>query len=144
MQKPLPPSSASASLTVAAMGVVYGDIGTSPLYALRECFHESHGLTVTPDNVLGILSLIVWSLVLVVTVKYLLFVMKADNDGEGGMLALMALSQRAHPVNLRKGLSLVVSLGLVGVAFLYSDGIITPAISVLSAAEGLTLATDLF
>ncbi|MCW5796154.1 MAG: potassium transporter Kup [Nitrospira sp.] len=144
MQKHLQTSSASASLTVAAMGVVYGDIGTSPLYALRECFHESHGLAVTPENVLGILSLIVWSLVLVVTVKYLLFVMKADNDGEGGMLALMALSQRSHPVNLRKGLSLVVSLGLVGVAFLYSDGIITPAISVLSAVEGLTLATDLF
>ena len=126
------------------MGVVYGDIGTSPLYALRECFHESHGLTVTPDNVLGILSLIVWSLVLVVTIKYLLFVMKADNDGEGGMLALMALSQRSHPVSLRKGLSLVATFGLIGVAFLYSDGIITPAISVLSAVEGLTLATDLF
>ncbi|HNP42118.1 MAG TPA: KUP/HAK/KT family potassium transporter, partial [Nitrospira sp.] len=75
MQKHLQTSSASASLTVAAMGVVYGDIGTSPLYALRECFHESHGLAVTPENVLGILSLIVWSLVLVVTVKYLLFVM---------------------------------------------------------------------
>ena len=126
------------------MGVVFGDIGTSPLYALRECFHESHGLTVTTDNVLGILSLIVWSLVLVVTIKYLLFVMKADNDGEGGMLALMALSQRSHPVSLRKGLSLVATFGLIGVAFLYSDGIITPAISVLSAVEGLTLATDLF
>ena len=132
------------SLAVAALGVVYGDIGTSPLYALRECFHESHGLAVTADNILGILSLIVWSLVLVVTVKYLLFVMKADNDGEGGMLALMALSQRSHPVNLRKGLSLVATFGLIGVAFLYSDGIITPAISVLSAVEGLTLATDLF
>ncbi|MDR4479873.1 MAG: potassium transporter Kup [Nitrospira sp.] len=131
-------------LAVAAMGVVYGDIGTSPLYALRECFHDSHGLAVTPDNVLGILSMIVWSLVLVVTVKYLLFVMKADNDGQGGMLALMALSQRSHPVSLRKGLSLVVTLGLIGVAFLYSDGIITPAISVLSAVEGLTLATDVF
>ena len=136
--------SPSIPLAVAAMGVVYGDIGTSPLYALRECFHESHGLPVSTDNILGILSLIVWSLVLVVTVKYLLFVMKADNDGEGGMLALMALSQRSHPVNLRTGLSPVVSLGLVGVAFLYSDGIITPAISVLSAVEGLTLATDVF
>jgi KUP system potassium uptake protein len=132
------------ALAVAALGVVYGDIGTSPLYALRECFHESHGLAVTADNVLGILSLIVWSLVLVVTVKYLLFVMKADNDGEGGMLALMALSQRSHPVNLRKGLSVVSAIGLIGVAFLYSDGIITPAISVLSAVEGLTLATDFF
>ena len=92
MPKHLDNPPASASLTVAAMGVVYGDIGTSPLYALRECFHESHGLSVTADNVLGILSLIVWSLVLVVTMKNLLFVIKADNDGEGGMLALMALS----------------------------------------------------
>lgn len=140
LTNPAPP----VSLAVAAMGVVYGDIGTSPLYALRECFHESHGLPTTTDNILGIISLIVWSLVLVVTVKYLLFVMKADNDGEGGMLALMALSQRTHPVNLRKGLSLVTTLGLIGVAFLYSDGIITPAISVLSAVEGLTLATDFF
>ena len=144
MPKHLNDPSPPISLAVAAMGVVYGDIGTSPLYALRECFHESHGLAVTTDNILGILSLIVWSLVLIVTVKYLLFVMKADNDGEGGMLALMALSQRSHPVNLRKGLSLVATFGLIGVAFLYSDGIITPAISVLSAVEGLTLATDLF
>ena len=140
LTSPAPP----ASLAVAALGVVYGDIGTSPLYALRECFHDSHGLPVTTDNVLGILSMIVWSLVLIVTAKYLLFVMKADNDGEGGMLALMALSQRSHPVNFRKGLSPIVVLGLIGVAFLYSDGIITPAISVLSAIEGLTLATDLF
>ncbi len=137
-------SSQPISLAVAALGVVYGDIGTSPLYALRECFHESHGLAVTTDNVLGILSLIVWSLVLVVTVKYLLFVLRADNDGEGGMLALMALSQRSRPANLRKGLGLVATLGLIGVSFLYSDGIITPAISVLSAVEGLTLATDFF
>ena len=144
MPKDLNSPARPISLTVAAMGVVYGDIGTSPLYALRECFHESHGLAVTAANILGILSLIVWSLVLVVTVKYLLFVMKADNDGEGGMLALVALSQRTHPVNLRKGLGLVTMLGLIGVAFLYSDGIITPAISVLSAVEGLTLATDVF
>ena len=144
MPKHLNNQSSSVSLTVAAMGVVYGDIGTSPLYALRECFHESHGLPVTPDNVLGILSMIVWSLVLVVTVKYLLFVMKADNEGEGGMLALLALSQQSRPVDLRKGLNLVVTLGLIGVAFLYSDGIITPAISVLSAVEGLTLTTDVF
>ena len=140
LNNPPPP----VSLAVAALGVVYGDIGTSPLYALRECFHESHGLSVTTDNVLGILSLIVWSLVVVVTVKYLLFVLKADNGGEGGMLALMALSQRSHPVNPRYGLSLTVTLGLIGVAFLYSDGIITPAISILSAVEGLTLATDVF
>jgi len=86
----------------------------------------------------------VWSLILVVTVKYLLFVLQADNEGEGGTLALMALSQRSHPTNPSRGLGLLVSLGLIGVAFLYSDGIITPAISVLSAVEGLSIATDVF
>ena len=118
MPKHLNNQSSSVSLTVAAMGVVYGDIGTSPLYALRECFHESHGLSVTPGNVLGILSMIVWSLVLVVTVKYLLFVMKADNEGEGGMLALMAL----NPVDLARVLVLLqldvaALLGYTGAVF---------------------------
>jgi KUP system potassium uptake protein len=139
-----PPQSPRFTLLIGALGVVYGDIGTSPLYALRECFHDTHGLTVTPDNVLGILSLIVWSLVVVVTVKYLLFVLRADNDGEGGVLALMALTQRSHAGHPSRGLGLLVVLGLVGVAFLYSDGMITPAISVLSAVEGLSIATDLF
>ena len=134
----------SFSLLIGALGVVYGDIGTSPLYALRECFSETHGLPVSTDNILGVLSLIVWSLILVVTVKYLLFVLQADNDGEGGTLALMALSQRSHPANPSHGLGLIVILGLIGVAFLYSDGIITPAISVLSAVEGLSIATDVF
>src|SRR6476620_3960046 len=80
-----------AVLTVGALGVVYGDIGTSPLYALRECFHGTHGIAPTPENVLGVLSLIFWSLTLIISIKYLIFVMRADNDGEGGILALMAL-----------------------------------------------------
>ena len=137
-------ASSRAALVLGALGIVYGDIGTSPLYALRECFHETHGLAVTADNVLGILSLIFWSLLVVVTVKYLLFVLHADNDGEGGVLALMALSQRSHTAHPSRGLGILVILGLVGVAFLYSDGMITPAISVLSAVEGLSIATNVF
>ena len=139
-----PPASSRTALVIGALGVVYGDIGTSPLYALRECFHESHRLAVTADNVLGILSLIFWSLLIVVTVKYLLFVLRADNDGEGGVLALMALSQRSLSAHPSRGLGMLVILGLVGVAFLYSDGMITPAISVLSAVEGLSIGTNAF
>ena len=131
-------------LLLGALGVVYGDIGTSPLYALRECFHEVHGLSVSQDNVLGILSLILWSLLVVVTIKYLTFVLRADNDGEGGVMALMALSQRSPAIHPRRGLDTLVILGLIGVAFLYSDGMITPAISVLSAVEGLSIATHVF
>lgn len=129
-----------AGLTIGALGVVFGDIGTSPLYALRECFHPERGVAATPDNVLGILSLIFWALVLVVSVKYLGFVLRADNKGEGGVLALMALmfgdSQGAG--DRRKG---VLLLGIFGAALLYGDGVITPAISVLGAVEGLGVAT---
>jgi KUP system potassium uptake protein len=131
------------TLSLAALGVVYGDIGTSPLYAMRECFYGEYGVPVSPANVLGVLSLIVWSLFLVVSVKYLVFVMRADNRGEGGILALMALvvpSQapaRGRPWRL-------AMLGLFGAALLYGDGMITPAISVLSAMEGLEVATPLF
>src|SRR5262249_23527672 len=126
---------------VAALGVVYGDIGTSVLYALRECFFGSHPIDVTPENVLGVVSLIFWSLIITVSIKYLLFVMRADNQGEGGILALVALirskaGKLAHP-----GL---VMLGLFGAALLYGDGMITPAISVLSAVEGLGVATQVF
>ena len=145
------------ALFLGALGVVYGDIGTSPLYALRECFHGTHAVAPTEANVYGVLSLIVWSLVLVISVKYLLVVMRADNDGEGGILALMALitgagrktgrdhdsersanrrpasSKRVSPHNHTS----LVLLGLFGAALLYGDGIITPAISVLSAVEGL-------
>jgi len=133
-----------AGLALAALGVVYGDIGTSPLYALRECFTGEHGLPPTVDNVLGILSLIVWSLNFVVSFKYISLVMRADNRGEGGILALMALvrSKRATG-NLRVRRSLLL-LGLFGAALLYGDGVITPAISVLGAMEGLKVVAPAF
>ena len=127
-----------ATLSLAALGVVYGDIGTSPLYALRESFR--HQVGPTPDNVLGVLSLIFWSLVVVITVKYLVFVMRADNNGEGGILALTSLVAPTH-AKRRSGLWLLLLLGLFGTALLYGDGMITPAISVLSAVEGLNVAT---
>jgi KUP system potassium uptake protein len=127
-------------LVLGALGVVYGDIGTSPLYALRECFVGAHGLAPTETNVLGILSLICWSLLAVITLKYLVFVLRADNRGEGGILALMALVTGPRPV---RGWALV-ALGVFGAALLYADGMLTPAISVLSAVEGLRVATPLF
>jgi KUP system potassium uptake protein len=127
-----------AKLSIAALGVVYGDIGTSPLYALRECFHEAHGMTVTPANVYGVLSLIFWSLVLVVSVKYLVFVLRADNDGEGGILSLMTLA--ASKMRSPRRRSVAAGLGLFGSALLYGDGAITPAISVIGAVEGLEIA----
>lgn len=132
------------ALVLAALGVVYGDIGTSPLYALRECFHHSHGLPVTREVVLGILSLIIWSLLLVVTVKYLVLVLRADNQGEGGVFALMALSLRHKDRDAHYHFGLIVALGLLGASFVYGDGLITPAISVLSAVEGLEIATPVF
>jgi KUP system potassium uptake protein len=128
--------SSSPGLVLAALGIVFGDIGTSPLYALKECINGEHGVAATHDNVLGVLSLIVWSLTLVVTVKYLGFVMRADNRGEGGILALLALV----PEKLRSGqdrIGWIALLVLAGAALLYGDGMITPAISVLSATEGL-------
>jgi len=129
-------------LSLAALGVVYGDIGTSPLYALRECFSGHHHVAATRGNVLGVLSLIFWSLLLVVSIKYLLFVLRADNKGEGGILALTALvTPMGEPRPRRR---LLIMLGLFGAAMLYGDGMITPAISVLSAVEGLNVATPLF
>jgi KUP system potassium uptake protein len=125
-----------AGLVLAALGIVFGDIGTSPLYALKECVSEEHGVRATHDNIFGVLSLIVWSLTLVVTVKYLGFVMRADNQGEGGILALLALV----PEKLRTSqnrIAWIALLVLAGAALLYGDGMITPAISVLSAVEGL-------
>jgi KUP system potassium uptake protein len=127
-------------LALAALGVVYGDIGTSPLYALRESFHGTHGIAVTAGNVLGVLSLVFWSLVLVVTIKYHLVLVHADNKGEGGVLALMALVNGSR---LARGLSprrVIIVLGIFGSALLYADGALTPAISVLSAVEGLEVA----
>ena len=130
-------------LALGALGIVYGDIGTSPLYAFRECFAGTHGIPVTTENILGILSLIFWSLILIISVKYLMFLMKADNRGEGGILALMALilHEKAHAKKWTVTLSV---LGIFGAALLYGDGIITPAISVLSAVEGLNVATNVF
>jgi len=129
-------------LSVGALGVVYGDIGTSPLYALRECFRPDHGVAPTPQNVLGTLSLIVWSLIIIISIKYLALVMRADNRGEGGILALMSLVGARGDAGKRR--FLLVSLGLFGAALLYGDGMITPAISVLSAIEGLEVATPVF
>jgi KUP system potassium uptake protein len=127
-----------AVLTLTALGVVYGDIGTSPLYALQECFREEFGLAASVGNVYGVLSLIVWALVLVVSVKYVMFILRADNKGEGGVYALLALLlQRQNRDQERKRRALLVALGLFGGAFLYGDGIITPAISVMSAVNGL-------
>ncbi|MEO8055111.1 MAG: KUP/HAK/KT family potassium transporter [Acidobacteriota bacterium] len=124
-------------MSLGALGVVYGDIGTSPLYALRESLHASeHGIALSPANVLGILSLIVWSLVLLVSLKYVVILLRADNEGEGGILALMTLVNRSLPRGAARRRTTLV-LGLFGAALLYGDGLITPAISVLSAAEGL-------
>jgi len=128
------------SLAIAALGVVYGDIGTSPIYALRECFFGEHRVEPTPHNVLGVLSLITWALILVITVKYLLYIMRADNRGEGGIIALVAL---LNPWRVRRWSTrhVLMLMGLFGGALLYGDGAITPAISVLSAVEGLQVAT---
>jgi KUP system potassium uptake protein len=130
-------------LAFAALGVVYGDIGTSPLYAFRESFHEHHEIAVSPANVLGILSLIFWSLVVIISIKYLVFVLRADNRGEGGILALTALIRPAHIQRRTRRYALIL-LGLFGTALLYGDGMITPAISVLAAVEGLGVATPFF
>jgi KUP system potassium uptake protein len=133
-----------ALLSLSALGVVYGDIGTSPLYALRECFQGPHAVAATPENVLGVLSLIFWSLTLVISFKYLAVVLRADNRGEGGILALMALIQRGRAHRRAPPRWIVPTLGLFGAALLYGDGAITPAISVMSAVEGLQVATPLF
>jgi KUP system potassium uptake protein len=125
-------------LAIAALGVVFGDLGTSPLYALQEAFSGPHAVAATRDNVLGVISLFLWSLVLVVSIKYVVFLMRADNRGEGGILSLLALTgARAG----RRHARLVIGLGLFGAALLYGDGVITPAISVLSAVEGLVVAS---
>src|SRR5687768_7437608 len=139
---PAPAGGYLVGLSLAALGVVYGDIGTSPLYALRESFLEEHGVRAAPANVLGVLSLIFWSLIVIISIKYLVFVIRADNRGEGGILALTSL---VTPVGaLRGGRRVLIMLGLFATALLYGDGMITPAISVLSAVEGLTVATPFF
>jgi hypothetical protein len=125
-----PSERATAALGLAALGVVYGDIGTSPLYAIRECFHGPHAVAVTEGNVLGVLSLVIWSLVLVVSVKYVAVLLNADNKGEGGILALMTLVTDPRPRAFRlRSKSILLLLGLFAAALLYGDGVITPAIS---------------
>ncbi len=128
---------------LAALGIVFGDIGTSPLYAFRECFLGIHGPQINTANILGVLSIIIWALLLVISLKYLVFVLRADNRGEGGILALMALVVRGEKENSRRKL-VIVLLGLFGAALLYGDSMITPAISVLSAVEGLREAAPVF
>ena len=141
--------SALLPLTLTAIGVVYGDIGTSPLYALRECFFGPHSVPPSHDNVLGVLSLIIWSLLIVVTLKYVAIVLRADNQGEGGILALTALlpnkdgAPRRPGQGVAVGRPVLIALGIFGTALLYGDGMITPAISVLSAVEGLETITPL-
>ena len=135
------PRTSSIALLVGAVGIVYGDIGTSPLYALKEIFSPHYGVDLSQSSVLGILSLIFWSLTLVVSVKYVMFILRADNGGEGGIMALTALAQRAavnHP-RLRAAL---IMLGLFGAALFYGDSMLTPAVSVVSAVEGVGLVVD--
>src|ERR1700712_5073979 len=125
---------AMPGLVMGAIGVVFGDIGTSPLYTLRECLKAAGGAS--QPNVFGIVSLILWAILAVVTLKYVSFVMRADNDGEGGILALTALASGVAPVRLRR---VLLTLGVFGAAMFYGDSMITPAISVISAVEGVTL-----
>ncbi|MSW20130.1 MAG: potassium transporter Kup, partial [Actinobacteria bacterium] len=134
----------TTALALGALGVVYGDIGTSPLYSLKEAFTEkSHVLAVDRINVFGVCSLAFWSLVIIISVKYLMLVMRADNRGEGGILALTALVMPRRGRNVEKA-GILVALGVFGTALLYGDGIITPAISVLSAVEGLEVVSTSF
>ena len=132
-----------AALALAALGVVYGDIGTSPLYTMKEVFAGNHPIPLTPDNILGILSLILWSLIVIVSIKYVVFIMRADNRGEGGIMALIALAlhnARGNPRRMR----IITVVGLLGAGMFYGDGMVTPAISVLSALEGLQVAAPAF
>ena len=131
------------ALAVGAIGVVFGDIGTSPLYTMREAFTGPHPMTPTLPHVLGVLSLIFWAQVIVVTIKYVLYILRADNRGEGGMFALMALATKAAPRGVHRGVP-IVAAGLFGAALFFGDAIITPAISVLSAVEGLKIAAPEF
>jgi KUP system potassium uptake protein len=126
-------------MMLAAIGVVFGDIGTSPLYALKECFDPNHGIPYTPEALFGVISMMIWALILVVTVKYVLFVMRADNKGEGGVLSLMALALRSFD-SKSKGYFFFMIMGMLGACMLLGESVITPAISVLSAVEGIEIA----
>jgi KUP system potassium uptake protein len=135
--------SSTGALTLLAFGVVFGDIGTSPLYALKETFAPSHGIPLTPDNVLGGLSTVFWALMVVVSLKYVVLIMRADNRGEGGIMALIALASTAvkgHP----QWRAPLILIGVFGASLFYGDAVLTPAISVLSAVEGLEVGTSAF
>jgi KUP system potassium uptake protein len=131
------------ALTIAAIGIVYGDIGTSPLYTMKEIFSSQHGLMLNHANLLGVVSLILWGLTLIVSLKYVTLIMRADNHGEGGIMALLALAMSTVAQNTRLHYVLMI-IGLIGAALFFGDGVITPAISVLSAIEGLEVATPAF
>ncbi len=131
----------TSGLALAALGVIYGDIGTSPLYTIKECFSGHHGVAAVPDNITGIMSMVFWSLIIVVSVKYVIFFLRADNKGEGGTFSLLA-TLRSKLKNNRRTWAYLTVLAATGASLLYGDGVITPAISVLSAIEGLNLATD--
>ena len=135
------PKAPFAPLALAALGIIYGDIGTSPLYTIKECFFGSHGIAISQANVLGILSMVFWSLVFVVSLKYVIFVLRADNKGEGGTFSLLAML-RSRLNNDKSRWAILTVLTTTGASLLYGDGVITPAISVLSAIEGLNMATD--
>lgn len=128
-----------ATLSLAALGVVFGDIGTSPLYAIRECFHGEFSIPITTPNVLGVLSLLIWAIILIVTLKYLTFIMRADNEGEGGILALTSLIISHSKKHNNSERWFLIGIGLFGASLLYGDGMITPSISVLSAVEGIRI-----
>ncbi|HWV63253.1 MAG TPA: KUP/HAK/KT family potassium transporter, partial [Oxalicibacterium sp.] len=132
-----------AALTLAAIGIVYGDIGTSPLYTMKEVFSEEHGLQLTTQNLLGVVSLIVWGLIIIVSLKYVTLVLRANNRGEGGIMALTALALSSVGRHSRWSFPLM-AMGLFGATLFYGDSVITPAISVLSAVEGLSVATSAF
>ncbi len=129
-------------LAVGALGIVYGDVGTSPLYTIQECFHGKHAIALTQGNILGVMSLVFWSLTLVVSIKYVIFILLADNHGEGGIFALLGLLSGKRAQISPRLRSMIIISGIVGAGLLYGDGIITPAISVLSAIEGLEIATE--
>ena len=137
------PKGVSLSLMIAAIGVVFGDIGTSPLYALKECFSPDHGIPFSPDAVYGVISMVFWAFAIVVSLKYVMFVMRANNHGEGGILALMALALRTAPSGSKRSL-LIIMTGVFGACMFYGDAIITPAISVLSAVEGMEVISSDF
>ena len=133
----------TSTLMLAAIGIVFGDIGTSPLYALKECFSPEHGIPFSADAVFGVISMVFWAFLIVVSLKYVLFVMRANNNGEGGILALMALALRTAPVGSRRA-SAIMMLGVFGACMFYGDAVITPAISVLSAVEGIEVVSAEF